>query len=298
MSEVTVRQLDYFLAVIDHGSISAASRNIHISQAAVSMAIQQLEKSLNASLLTRSASQRAVPTPAGEALIPHARNVVRAVRDAVDSVHNDASEMRGTLRVAVAPTISPYVIPATIKYFQEEHPEVIIEVDELQPPEIHDAIRKGQADLGILYYLSLQPQFPHRVIKKVRQHIVVPANHRLANEESVHLADIIDETLIPIQMPPSIERITDAIRTLGLQPKFRWPSQNYETVRSMVAYGLGWSYLNLVPNTESTYDGGQIRYIPIADPMPYNAIIGITHPDLKPNARVEAALDFLISREE
>lgn len=299
MSDVTVRQLEYFLAVIDHGSISSASRNIHISQAAVSMAIQQLEKTLNASLLTRSASQSAVPTPAGESLIPYARNVVRGVRDAVDAVHNDHSAMRGTLRIVMTPTISPYVVPPLIKYFQKTYPNVLIEVDEeLHAAEIHTAIRTGKADLGILYHLSLLPNFQCRIIKEVRQHVAISANHRLAQEKEIHLADIIDEPLIPIRLPPSITRITDAIKALDLQPHIQWPSQNYETVRSMVGYGLGWSYLNLVPKTGTTYDGDEICYIPIADPMPYNAIVGITHPEIEPNARITAALDYLISREQ
>lgn len=293
MSEVTIRQLDYFLAVVDHGSISAASRHVHISQAAVSMAIRQLEKTLNASLLIRGASQRAAPTPAGEVLIPHARKVVNALREARDAVLDDLSEMRGTLRIAIAPTISPYAIPPLIHHFQQEHPQVTIHVEEFQPFEIHDAVRKDKVDLGIVYHLSLQEGFPFEVITEVQQHVALSAQHPLADQSSIHLAEIIDEPLIPISMPPSIERITDAIKALGLHPRIQWPSQNYETVRSMVAYGLGWSYLNLVPETKVTYDGGEIRYIPIADSMPYNAVIGITHPDLKPDARVTAALEYL-----
>lgn len=298
MAEITVRQLEYFLAVVDHGSISASARHLHVSQAAVSMAIQQLEKSLNARLMTRSPSRRAVPTAAGESLIPRARIAMRAIQEAADAVHDDRESMRGTLRVAVTSTISPHVIPPLIKDFQTEFPDVFIDVTEHDQDAIQDMVRKGQTDLGIVYLLSLQPDLPHVTLETVRQHVVIPSSHRLANRSSIHLEEIIDEPLIPVNVPPSIERITDSIRSLGLHPTMRWPSQNYETVRSMVSHGLGWSYFNLVPQSTVTYDGGMLKYIPIADPMPKNEILGITQPGVERNTKVSAAIRFLQERAE
>lgn len=293
MAEITVRQLEYFLAVVDHGSISASARQLHVSQAAVSMAIQQLEKSLNASLMTRSPSRRATPTAAGAALVPRARIALRAIQEAAEAVHDDRESMRGTLRVAVTSTISPHVIPPLIKHFQTHFPDVFIDVSEQDQDTIQDMVRKGQTDLGIVYLLSLQPDLPHVTLETVRQHVVIPSSHRLANRTSIHLQEIIDEPLIPVNVPPSIERITGSIRALGLRPLMRWPSQNYETVRSMVSHGLGWSYFNLVPQSTVTYDGGSLKYIPIADPMPKNEILGITQPGVELNSKVSTAIGFI-----
>ncbi|WBL19539.1 LysR family transcriptional regulator [Citricoccus sp. NR2] len=293
MAEITVRQLEYFLAVVDYGSISASARHLHVSQAAVSMAIQQLEKSLNASLMTRSPSRRATPTAAGEALIPRARIAMRAIQEAADAVHDDRQSMRGTLRLAVTSTISPHVIPPLVKHFQTHYPDVFIDVTEKDQDTIQDMVRKGQADLGIVYLLSLHPDLPHVTLETVRQHVVIPSTHRLAHRESIRLEEIIEEPLIPVNVPPSIERITDSIRSLGLQPLMRWPSQNYETVRSMVSHGLGWSYFNLVPQSTVSYDGGTLKYIPIADPMPKNEILGVTQPGVEFNSKVSSAIEFI-----
>lgn len=296
MAEITVRQLEYFLAVVDHGSISASARHLHVSQAAVSMAIQQLEKSLNASLMTRSPSRRATPTAAGEALIPCARIAMRAIHEAAEAVHDDRESMRGTLRVAVTPTISPHVVPPLISHFQENFPEVVIDLTEHDQHTIQDMVRKGQTDLGIVYLLSLQPDLPYVTLETVRQHVVIPTHHRLADRSSIHLEEIIDEPLIPVNIAPSIERITDSIRSLGLRPMIKWPSQNYETVRSMVSHGLGWSYFNLVPRSTTTYDGGMLRYVPIADPMPRNEILGVTQPGVPLNTKVSEAIRFIQDR--
>lgn len=293
MSDITIRQLEYFLAVIEHGSISGSSRALHISQAAVSMAVQQLEKSLNAQLLTRSPARRATTTPAGDALIPYARRVLASVQEATAVVADDQTSMKGTLRVDVGASISPHVIPLLVSQFRSHHPQVRIEVTETQPVEIYDRIATGKTDLGLLYERQAQPGLDTTVIKEIHPSVVVAADHPLANRSSLHLAEIIHEPLIPVDIPPSLERITEAIRSLGLTPNIAWSSSNYETVRSMVAHGLGWSYFNVVPSSYVAYDGREVRYIPIADPLPHNAIVVVQHPGGMPSAKVSTAIGVL-----
>ncbi|NWN88542.1 MAG: LysR family transcriptional regulator [Micrococcaceae bacterium] len=293
MSDITVRQLEYFLAVVDYGSISASSRALHISQAAVSMAVQQLEGSLNAQLLSRSPARRATTTPAGDSLIPYARRVIAAINDAAAVVQDDQSRMRGTLRLEVTASISPHVVPPLITHFHKHHPQVTIEVAESRPAELYDFIRRGNADLGLLYQRQTHPGVTTTTVHEIHPYVVVAANHPLADRSSIYLADLIDEPLIPVDIPPSMERITEAIAGVGLTPKIQWPSSNYETVRSMVAHGLGWSYFNLIPSSYVAYDGREVRYIPVADTTPHNAIVAVEQPDPTRSAKVETAIEFL-----
>lgn len=293
MSDITVRQLEYFVAVVDYGSISASSRALHISQAAVSMAVRQLEKSLNAQLLSRSPARRATTTPAGDSLIPYARRVLTSVKEATAAVQDDQISMRGTLRLEVTASISPHVVPALVSHFHEHYSQVSIEVAESKPADLYEHIRRGNTDLGLLYQRQTEVGIASTVVHEVRPHVVIAANHPLANRSAVHLAELIHEPLIPVDIPPSMDRITDAIAGVGLSPSIMWPSSNYETVRSMVAHGLGWSYFNLVPSSYVAYDGREVRYIPIADPMPYNAIVAVQQPDGPRNAKVEVAIEYL-----
>lgn len=293
MSDITIRQIEYFLAVVDQGSISAASKELHVSQAAVSMAIQQLEATLKAKLLTRSPARRATPTPAGDLFIPLARRVLASVQAAASAVQNDQVSMRGTLRVDVAASISPHVVPPLVSHFDEHHGQVIVEVSETTPADLYDRISKGRSDLGILYERQAQAELVTTRIAPVQPHVVVSATHQLAHRSTVRLAEIVDEPLIAVDIPPSMERITDAIVGLGLKPNIKWPSSNIETVRSMVALGLGWSYFNMVPESDVAYGGREVRYIPIVDPLPDNAVVAVQQNEEFPNLKVDSAVTFL-----
>lgn len=293
MSDITVRQLEYFLAVVDHGSISACSRELHVSQAAVSVAIRQLERTLNAEVLSRAPARRAQLTPAGRRLMVHARRVVTAVADAVESVRNDHSDMRGQLRIVCSLNVSPHVLPPLLAHFAAEYPDIAVEIREGIPPEVHQILRAGEADLAVVYARQASPDFRTMLVEQVRQHVILPAGHPLAGSASVRLADLIEEPLILVDMPPSIERVTQSIMDLGLVPDVRWTSKSVETVRSMVAHGLGWSFVNMLPRTGSTYDGGRVVYVPIADEVPANPVVAMYQRDAELPARVRAALDYL-----
>jgi DNA-binding transcriptional LysR family regulator len=102
MPEITLRQLQYYVSVIDHGSVTAAAISCHISQAAASMAVGQLEKSVGAELLIRTRSKKVVPTPAGVTFAAHARAILERVAEASDAVAESLVEMRGPLRIGVA----------------------------------------------------------------------------------------------------------------------------------------------------------------------------------------------------
>ncbi|GAA1175653.1 LysR substrate-binding domain-containing protein [Nesterenkonia xinjiangensis] len=293
MPEITVRQLEYFLAVVDHGSISAAARQLHISQAAISVAIRQLEKGLNAELLNRAPARRALPTPAGQALLPHARRVTTAISDATEAVSNDHSEIRGVLRVVSSMTVSPHVLPRLVAHFTAEHPAVEVTIAEATVPEIHQVLRSGQADLGFVYARQSAEDLDETLIGTNQHHVMVHAEHPLAGRPGILLRELIHEPMIMVDIPPSVERVTQIITDLGLRPRVQWSSSNFETVRSLVGHGLGWAFVNVTPRTEVTYDGRKVAYVPILDDIPANPIIALTAPSEELPARVREALRHL-----
>lgn len=297
MQEITVRQLEYFLAVIEEGSISAAARRLHISQAAVSVAIQHLERSLNAELLSRSAARRAQPTPAGQSLLPHARRVLQSMLDAAESVRDDHSQMRGVLRVVTSVNVSPHVLPPLLRHFMQAFPEVAVQTSEASIASMHEALRTGTADLGVCYAWQSNPDFHETLLEDVRQHVMLPSGHALAGREHVYLREVIDERLVMIDIPPSVERILQLLFGLGLTPDLTWTSGNFETIRSMVAHGLGWSFVNLTPRSNTTYDGLEVVYVPIADDIPSNPVVAIRPKGDEPSARVREAVRFLAERQ-
>lgn len=293
MAEFTLRQLQYFMAVVDHGSVTAAARAAHISQAAVSMAVAQLEKALGVELFLRAPSKRMVPTPAGSHLAGHAREILRLVDEVEGTVVGGYEDLRGPLRIGASQTVSPRMIPPLVEHFVRNHPLVDVRVVEDSPAAIQEAVRRGQLDLALSYAMQADPDLDAVEVADVQQHLMLPAAHPLAGARQISLADVIDEPLILLDVPPTVERVVAMIQTCGLSPRLRWTSSNMETIRSMVARGLGYSFVNSVPRTCATFDDLRVSYVPLADELPANPVVAVLPPGHRAARRVREAVEFL-----
>ncbi|MFB0836072.1 LysR family transcriptional regulator [Arthrobacter halodurans] len=293
MSEITLRQLQYYVSVIDHGSVTAAAAACHISQAAASMAVGQLEKAVGADLLIRTRSKKVVPTPAGLGFAAHARAILERVAEASDAVSESLAEMRGALRIGCSHTLSPRLVPALVDHFVSNHPLVDVGFREAAPSALQDDVRNGRLDMALVYEQQSDDDLERVRIATVRLHVVLPAGHALAGRSSIGLAEIAEEPAILLDIPPTVERLTAVMRSAGLEPRIRWTSGNMETIRSMVARGLGYSFVNSPPATGSTYEGGEVVFIPVADRTAANAIVAMLPPGQRAPRRVGAAIEFL-----
>ncbi|GAA3692247.1 LysR family transcriptional regulator [Arthrobacter ginkgonis] len=295
MPEITLRQLQYYVRVIEHGSVTAAAAACHISQAAVSMAISQLERSLETDLLIRSRSKRVAPTPAGREFAAHARAVLARVAEAEEAMTDHRDLMRGPLNIGFAQSISPRLMPVLAEHFTTRYPEVELGFREGAPSEIQDAVRDGHLDFALVYELQAAPDLtPVRLID-IHLHVMLPATHPLAGEPGIHLAQVIGEPAVLLDVPPTIERLTSIVSDLGLRMDVRWRSSNMETIRCMVARGLGYSLINSVPATGATFDGRTVVYLPVLDAVQGNALVGVLPSEHRPSRRVEEALEALRS---
>lgn len=293
MADVTLRQMQYFVAVVDRGSVTAAARAEHVSQAALSMAVAQLEKTLHADLLIRTRSKRVVPTPQGRVFAAHARRVLDGVGEALDSVAESGGELTGTLRVGCSFTLSPRLIPELIARFDGEHPGVEVEFTEGSPSHVQDEVRMGRLDVALVYRQQADPDMPQTHLADVRLHLVIPAEHPLAQRRHVAVAEFIDMDAILLNVPPTVERLVSMLRSVGHEPRIRHTSANIQTIFSLVARGYGYSLVNSPPATNDTYDGRRLSFVPLSDNVPPNAIVAVTAGQRRMPRRVHAAIDAL-----
>jgi DNA-binding transcriptional LysR family regulator len=293
MAEVTLRQMQYFVATVDLGSVTAAAAACHISQSAASMALTELEKAVGASLLVRSRSKKVAPTAAGLQFAAHARAVLEQVAEAREAVSDAVGGMQGTLRVGASLTMSPRVLPPLVEHFTREHPHVDLRMHEGSPGELQDQIRAGLLDVALLYSWQADPDLDHLEITPVRLHVMLPASHRLAGEDRVWLRDIVSEPAILLDIPPTAERMVGVVESAGLTIHVGWRSANMDTIRTIVGRGLGYSFANSVPATGATFDEHQVVYRPVADNVPSNAIVAVTPAGHRLPRRVRAAIDAL-----
>lgn len=293
MTDVTLRQLQYFVAVVDHGSMTAAARAEHVSQAALSMAVAQLEKTIDIDLLIRTKSKRVVPTPQGHVFAAHARRVLAGVGDALDSVAEASAALTGTLRVGCSFTLSPRLIPELITRFDRDHPGVDIAFVEGPPADMQDEVRQGRLDVAFVYAQQAGDDLPQTHVSDVRLHLAIPAEHPLAQRTEVAVAEFIDMDAILLNVPPTIERLVSMLRAMGYEPRVRHASANMQTILSLVARGYGYSLLNSPPATNDTYDGRRLSFVPLRDVQPPNAIVAVTAGQRRMPRRVRAAIDVL-----
>nr|WP_274637039.1 LysR family transcriptional regulator [Microbacterium bovistercoris] len=293
MHDVTLRQLQYFVAVVDHGSVTAAAKAQHISQAALSMAVAQLENTLEADLLIRTRSKRVVPTPRGYLFAAHARRVLDTVGEALDVVADSVTALTGTLRIGCSFTLSPRLIPELITRFDREHPQVTVEFVEGSAHDIQEEVRMGRLDLCLVYSQQADDDLRQDHLADVRLHLVLPAEHPLAARTEVDVADFIELDAILLSVPPTIERLIEQLRAVGGEPRIRYSSGNIQTIFSLVARGYGYSLVNSPPATNDTYDGRQVRFIPVRDTAGTNSIVALTAGHHRAPRRVRAAIDAL-----
>ncbi|MFV0259671.1 MAG: LysR family transcriptional regulator [Acidimicrobiales bacterium] len=267
-AEFTLRQARYFLVAAETGSMAAAARRLHVSASAVSQAISTLERILGASLLVRAPHQPLALTSSGARLIGDLRRLVDAADELVDEAQRDAEQTAGQLRLGCYMTLAPIYVPQLIAANEQAHPGIDIRVSELPLNELQDQLFDGRLELGLLYDRNIRPGIATEVVAETRPHAIVWADHPLADRKSVHLHELAEDPMVVLDVPPSRNYFGELLDDLGIQPPAMRITGSYETVRSLVARGLGWSILIQRPGIDISYEGRPIRTLEIADRLP------------------------------
>lgn len=292
MIDLTVRQLEYLLAVLDHGSVSAGAAAVHVSQASVSAGLAQLERTLGVTLLTRGPARRARATAAGEEFAAGARGMLSSLREAMELAAMDRAELRGPLSVGCAGTISPKVIPGLVEHVSQ-WPQVQLSIVEGTPPALQERVANGSLDIAVVYERQLSHDLATHHLYDVRLHAMLPAGHPLARDPEVALRDLVSMPAILLDVPPTAEVLVERIRALGLEPDVRWRSSNPETIRSLVARGQGFSLVNAVPAAPTlSFEGLEVVHRPLSDEQLPNPALAVTAKGRLPR-RVAEAIEVL-----
>ena len=295
MAEFTLRQLEYFVAVLDHGSLTKAASESNISQAAASMAIAQLEKSLGLDLLIRTRAKRVEPTPAGLELGVRARRILGETADLqAGALMRSHEEMRGRVSIGCMVAISPRVIPELIGYFAEKWPEVELDFVEGAAEDLQKAVGEGELDLAFVYSLQVVPGVDVVKVVESRPQFMLAASHPLAGRASLRFADLASEDVILFNVPPSAERVTAMFLSAGIEPKVRWKSVVAQTIRGVVASGRAISVTHAWPGVAPVYADAKVALVPIEDDLPESWLVAAVPPGITRPRRVDEVIEAAI----
>ncbi len=146
---ITLRQLEFALAVAKHRHFKRASEECNISQSALSLGIAELEKQLDTQIFERNNKQVLI-TPIGEDILERARRVFSEVNDLMTRAHSHQTPLAYPMSIGIIPTIAPYLLPKILPTLKENYPDFRIKVIEKQTERLLEKVRFGHIDTAII----------------------------------------------------------------------------------------------------------------------------------------------------
>ncbi|ONK11912.1 LysR family transcriptional regulator [Streptomyces sp. MP131-18] len=232
-------RLAHFAGVARHEHITQAARDLSVPQPTLSRAMARLEADLGMALLARRGRTVAL-TPAGRAFARSVERALGEVERAVDAVRSDADPAAGKVAFGFLHTMGPETVPALLREFREDHPRVRFALVQSYGEDMIERMRAGELDLCLTSPVPEAPDLVTRRLDEQRLLLVVPADHRLAARRRVRLAEAAEEPFVTLEPGYGLRRLTEALcEQAGFRPRVAFEGEEPETLRGLVAAGLG-----------------------------------------------------------
>src|SRR3954453_10388147 len=250
-----VRRLRVLKEVAAKGSFSAAADSLAYTQSAVSQQIAALEREAGLQLVGRSGPGVHL-TDAGRVLVGHADVILRRLADAEAELEAMTGLRGGRLRLVAFPSAGGSLMPEAVARFRERHPAVEVTLAPAEPDEAAEALRSGEADIGLTIETSwMKPGddglIPTHLLDDP-MYLVVPTGHPQATKRAVRLADLADDAWIlgsgDMSCPDSAILIR-ACNAAGFEPQIAFQSDDYNAIQGFIATGMG---VSLIPDLALT----------------------------------------------
>lgn len=244
---VELRQLRYFVAVAEEGSVSRAAQRLHLSQPPLSTQLRQLEDELGVRLFERS-NRGIVLTAAGTVFQAEARAVLARLEQGKRQAREAGREDVGTLTVGFVSIAALGVLPPALKAFRARYPAVEVELHELTTDAQVRELRAGRLDLGVGLAPVEEADLQFEGVLREPLLLAAPASHALARGEgAVDLRAFAAEAFIipPRPLAPGLyDVVMEQCRAAGFAPRVTQQARQMQTVIGLVAAGMGFA---LVP---------------------------------------------------
>lgn len=247
-----ISELVTFIKVAETASFSDAAEQLFITQPAVSKRIAALESSLELKLFDRIGRQIQL-TEAGQQLLPKAKSITAEIRDIKRSLTTQDEVLAGELKMATSHHVGLHRLPKTLKQYQKDYPNVVIEIDFTQSEDAYQQVLKGEAEIAVITLSNNEnPMIESIPIWSDPLMLVVGHEHELAQNVSNSNKQIDIEALarmpcvLPDQNTFTRQMVDKVLGSHGLKPNVRMSTNNFDTLTMLVSIGWGWS---LLPST-------------------------------------------------
>jgi len=190
-----LRHLRYLLAVAEHHNFTRAAEALHVSQPTLSLQIKQLEELLQVELLDRS-GRTVRPTDVGKVYLQYARNALSELEAGRRAIHDVQNLSRGSLRIAITPTFTTYLIGPLMERFSTSYPGILLNIQEMSQNEMELVLAEDGLDLGIAFSKVDSPEIDCQPLFAEKLTVMVGITHPRANQVgTMSLTDLQAESL-------------------------------------------------------------------------------------------------------
>jgi DNA-binding transcriptional LysR family regulator len=265
----TLRQLQYFIAVAEEGTVSGAAQSLSISQSAVTDAIKELETDLGVALFERHRRGLTI-THKGHQFFRHATRILASVQDARRSFLDEATAPPSVLSLGVTSLVAGYVLSDLLARFRRAYPGVDVSAIEDNGDYLEHLLIGGELDVAVMVISNLRDRnaLQAEIFETSPYRLWLPLGHKLASAESIALGDIASEPLIMLSVDETEENTGKLLSALGAKPHVAFRTRSVEAVRSLVATGAGIALLPDLVYRPWSLEGDRIESRDISGTLP------------------------------
>ena len=236
----TLKQIRYFVAAAQQGSVSGASQSLSISQSAVTEAIKDLEASLGVGLFDRHPRGLNI-TPEGQQFLRHATSILAEVSNATRMLSDGARRVGGQLNLGVTSLTSGYVLSDILSRYRRLNPEVEVSAIEDSGEYLEHLMIGGELDIAVMVTSNLRNEYAlqSEIFEVSPFRLWLPIDHRLARQHSIAFTDLVGEPLIALDVDEMEQEALKLLSAFRQRPKIAFRTRSVEAVRSLVATGAG-----------------------------------------------------------
>ena len=238
-----IRQIKYFIEVAKKEHMTEAALTLNVAQSAVSQQIANLEKELNVKLFERS-GRNVKLTPVGRIFLEHIEMALLEMDHAVEKVNEFLDPEAGVIRIGFPNSLSANTLPTVISSFRQKYPRINLHVEQGSIQYLFRSIVQGKINLA---FVTPVPKDEKKVSGKSffseKMIALVPEDHPLAKQPSIRLNQLRSDPFILLRIGLEHNIILEACQQNGFQPAIAFEGEDIDTIKNLVAAGLGVSIL-------------------------------------------------------
>ncbi|MBM3368865.1 MAG: LysR family transcriptional regulator [Betaproteobacteria bacterium] len=269
---MTLTELKYIVAVAEERHFGRAAERSFVSQPSLSASVKNLEEELGVTLFERG-KRGVFLTEAGDRIVEQARRALAEAGRVKLVARQGRDPLKGTLRLGIIHTIAPYLLPGLVAALRRLAPEMPLDVEENITATLDRMLRAGELDAVVLALPYEAPGVDVLPLFEENFEVVVPAKHALAKRKSVAVEDLDAGELLLLPVGHCFrDQVLDACTEFSRPPEPGRQGNSLETLRSMVASGLG---VTVLPATALTtrHASPLVKAVPFSNPRPSRRVV-------------------------